>query len=408
MASGDPPWMKSLDGVDWASVDHAYGPASDVPEMIRTLAGGKEADAFEALETLSNTLNHQGSIYPATAPALPFLIEALRAPGPGTRVRLGLLSLVGGIAEGGVQWIDEKESGGLSVPELVAAVWRGSDVYASLLAQDPDPDVRMHAAHVLGLLASLGPTRQPPGITIDHGRVLSGLFSRLAEERDPLTLSSSVFALGSAIPHDPRIRPVLRHVLGRTGKEEAPRVAAALALVEADGERHEEETAAALLIEAMSRGAATDLLFQPRTGGSKEDIRYLPWFVGKLRFRLCRALCDWSAADDGRMSRVLPALLVGVRAAGEYTAESDIGPVLHWLWPGRTIRFEKKSDGKMERVLPPPVTSGELKGLKRTVVEACYENASIWNPRNGNVSLTFMRVGLPDSRAELGRLLGKG
>jgi hypothetical protein len=106
------------------------------------------------------------------------------------------------------------------------------------------------------------------------------------------------------------------------------------------------------------------------------------------------------------MARVLPALLVGIRLANGYTAESDIGPVLSWLWPGRDIRLTLNANRRLERELPPPVTAGELTGLRRTVVEACHSNPRLWEPRVGNTDLAFMRVGLPKLRTELGALLG--
>ena len=107
------------------------------------------------------------------------------------------------------------------------------------------------------------------------------------------------------------------------------------------------------------------------------------------------------------MSLVLSALLVGVRAANGYTAEADIGPVLQWLWPGRDIQSKPGKDGKWERELPLAVTAGELTRMQRAVVEECYANPGVWDPPVGNTDLAFMRVGLPTSRMELGKLLGK-
>ena len=46
---------------------------------------------------------------------------------------------------------------------MIAAVGRGAELYARLLGNDPDADVRMHAAHVLGVLAGPGPAFAPAG-----------------------------------------------------------------------------------------------------------------------------------------------------------------------------------------------------------------------------------------------------
>jgi len=64
-------------------------------------------------------------------------------------------------------------------------------------------------------------------------------------------------------------------------------------------------------------------------------------------------------------------------------------------------------DGKWEQDLPPPITSADLTGIRRLVVEACHANAQIWEPQIGNTSLAFKRVGLPETWQELGKLLRK-
>jgi hypothetical protein len=78
-------------------IGHAYGPASDVPGHLRTIARAKTAEALTALGELANNLNHQGSIYPVTGPAVSFVIEVLRTTQAGPRVRAGLLRLLTGM-----------------------------------------------------------------------------------------------------------------------------------------------------------------------------------------------------------------------------------------------------------------------------------------------------------------------
>ena len=76
-------WIAAVGAIDWRKIEHAYGPAADVPELIRTVVQGAGTDALQAIGELANNLNHQGSIYPATSPAVPVLIEALRRLRPG-------------------------------------------------------------------------------------------------------------------------------------------------------------------------------------------------------------------------------------------------------------------------------------------------------------------------------------
>ncbi|MEV6104388.1 hypothetical protein AB0M28_06665, partial [Streptomyces sp. NPDC051940] len=68
--------VQALDGLDerpWAELTHAYGAADDVPDQLRALAGDDEEEQEEALEELWSSILHQGSVYPATAEAVPFL-----------------------------------------------------------------------------------------------------------------------------------------------------------------------------------------------------------------------------------------------------------------------------------------------------------------------------------------------
>ncbi|MFI6493946.1 hypothetical protein [Streptomyces sp. NPDC050564] len=77
--------MKSpaeLDDVQWHALTHAYGSAEDVPELIRALYQDDEETAGEAIHELYGNIHHQGTVYPASAPAVPFLAHAVRhAPG---------------------------------------------------------------------------------------------------------------------------------------------------------------------------------------------------------------------------------------------------------------------------------------------------------------------------------------
>ena len=65
--------LADLDETDWAAVRHAYGPAIDTPNELRLLHSDDAGVRADALARLSNSLCHQGSVYPASAVAVPFL-----------------------------------------------------------------------------------------------------------------------------------------------------------------------------------------------------------------------------------------------------------------------------------------------------------------------------------------------
>ncbi|MFI6079653.1 hypothetical protein ACIBBB_01390 [Streptomyces sp. NPDC051217] len=84
-----------LDAQPWAEREHAYGGAEDVPDQLRALASDDPEQAEEALYELYGNIVHQGSVYEATAYAVPYLAR-LAAAG----IRPGdLLPLLGCIAE---------------------------------------------------------------------------------------------------------------------------------------------------------------------------------------------------------------------------------------------------------------------------------------------------------------------
>jgi hypothetical protein len=77
---------------DWTLLNHAYGNASDIPYLLRTLSPDPSADVWEGLWS---RVCHQGTIYSASFPVLPFLLEAaVQWPAPS---RVSPLSLAGSI-----------------------------------------------------------------------------------------------------------------------------------------------------------------------------------------------------------------------------------------------------------------------------------------------------------------------
>jgi hypothetical protein len=66
--------LENLEEVDWAALNHAYGSAVDVPDLIRAYANGQDDH-----DLLYGRLCHQGTVYSATAAAVPFFLELLEA-----------------------------------------------------------------------------------------------------------------------------------------------------------------------------------------------------------------------------------------------------------------------------------------------------------------------------------------
>ncbi|WP_129841083.1 hypothetical protein [Streptomyces sp. RFCAC02] len=85
-----------LHDVPWHTLTHAYGPADDVPELLGALYDEDGAAADEAIHELFGTIHHQGTVYSASAPAVPFLAHAARhVPDRADRVLMLIAALAG-------------------------------------------------------------------------------------------------------------------------------------------------------------------------------------------------------------------------------------------------------------------------------------------------------------------------
>ncbi|GAA2325483.1 hypothetical protein OKJ48_00490 [Streptomyces kunmingensis] len=126
-----------LDGLDarpWSALSHAYGTAEDIPDALRALTGADVEAADEALSGLYGSVLHQGTVYTASAEAVPFLAGIAVA---GHRTA-DVLALLGGMAE-------SEDEYGVAPGAVRAAVAEQLPLLLPLLAC-PDPEVRRTAA----------------------------------------------------------------------------------------------------------------------------------------------------------------------------------------------------------------------------------------------------------------------
>ncbi|ROQ82815.1 PBS lyase [Streptomyces sp. NBC_01260] len=184
-----------IDEVDWASMEHAYGPADDVPGLLQGLASADPAEREGALDGMYGAVHHQGDVYACTLACIPFLFELVVDPAvPDRGGIVELLTSIGGIDldEDDEDEIDEDEiEGAANYAMAAAAVTAGAGVFFALMADD-DAGVRVSAPLALATL---------------HGhpaRVLTLLRDRLAVEPDEEVRLALVEAAGRvALRHRP-------------------------------------------------------------------------------------------------------------------------------------------------------------------------------------------------------------
>jgi HEAT repeat protein len=166
--------FEGLDDIDWASLEHAYGTAEEIPPLLRALGSPHTEERRNALDRFYSAVHHQGSVYPSTAASLPFLFELAadattpdRAAVVALLVSIGRESLEGGFEDDGTE-IEYYPPMGCA---QAVTFLRERGVEFAELARDSDPDVRLAAIGGLGLFLD------------DADRAAAVLRERLAAER---------------------------------------------------------------------------------------------------------------------------------------------------------------------------------------------------------------------------------
>lgn len=184
------PAFEGLDAIDWASLSHAYGSAHDVPAMIRGLASTDDDRRLGALDAMYRGIFHQGSVYPSTVAAIPFLVEILRHDG--VRHRESVLDLLAHLAVGdpiecAVSGFDPATESDPTRRRCHAAVDAGASIVLELL-EDDDVRVRASAAFVLAWC---------PG---DREETIPALVERAEPAEHPAVQASAILALSHVDP----------------------------------------------------------------------------------------------------------------------------------------------------------------------------------------------------------------
>jgi hypothetical protein len=81
--------LSGLESVAWADLEHAYGPATDVPRLLRALLQDEQRES--AMYELWGNVFHQGTVYQASPQVIPFLLELLCDGPPDAALRQFIL-----------------------------------------------------------------------------------------------------------------------------------------------------------------------------------------------------------------------------------------------------------------------------------------------------------------------------
>jgi hypothetical protein len=133
----------------WATLAHAYGNASDVPQWLNVLASGEADERAEVWHEIWSALCHQGSAYPASYAAVPYLVELAAQTDPEDPFRVECLTFVGHVAMSPDADV---------VPEDLQADYAAALVRAeplAIAALDARPDDESTVVYLLQTVAAL-------------------------------------------------------------------------------------------------------------------------------------------------------------------------------------------------------------------------------------------------------------
>ena len=344
--------LETLNSIPWNELEHAYGEADEIPDLIRDLASPEPEIYERALGRLWITVIHQGTVFSSTAYVVPFFCELLQAPD--VQNKTDLLFYLAHIAHGSSYHnanIREKEH--RETPEMQQQIaeelrWvqatkdAVSDGYATYLQvlQSSDPKLRAYAAYTLSCCQS-------------HAvEVASAMKQHLSREEAPLARASLLLSLGLLLPNDEKTAHFFTRVLQEA---EAPliQIAAAMGCAFAMKEQTGQEVLNVLI---QGYELAPEM---------KEQFSELPFADVDLDASISDAL---RCIGLSIASLVTPTLMRAVKHSNAHNGLTLVPNLLYFALEG----------GKITRNM----TIFDLTDLQRDALTAIYETEAIWQIGN--------------------------
>lgn len=381
--------LERLQTVDWNALTHAYGAAADVPDLLRALADPDRQVRKDAYWELYGNIFHQGTRYPATAPAVPFLLELLGDPATPDRHEILLLvtHLVTGqfsVAADPVMYAGESDArgGDDEYPGILRDVYRaaeaGLSLFVDLVQHAETAAVRGAAAFLLACLWT------------HAGTIVPVLRRQLGRETSAAGRASLAFALGrlqgAGGPEPELVR------LHTSDPAPVVRLLAAVGLARAAGPEVSPavvDTLIAAVEDPDSVPGYDDLPCGERdlAGDIGYVLRTLPPALGRRALpALCAAL---GRAEDFGTAGLVEAMLAfafGEPRAVPEDRDEDADP-------------DEDDEGGAPTIDPTALTDDQ-----RRVLTVMAETHELWTI--GNLFFVLRSYGVPTRREELAALLG--
>lgn len=378
------------------------------------------------MSDLYDALCHQMcTVYPATAKAVPFLIELLGQETIRCRGRilqfLADAAFAGSVLQDADAGGDRKDGEGGDESEEIreeaveamrltsVAVWAGWEAYIAMLSDD-DPRIRVIAPYLLGTLASQPLPSSVPSTTRET--IEQRLREQYEEEPSELVRASIVFGL-TCMAKDSDF--VIEWLEARIEDADAPlpiQLSAAICLASCQTELS--DSVLNILLAALENPQRTNACFQ----GTELENRHHPigramlqadgksvddpsgeespgedfnfpwperWSSTWTTFRILHLL---SRANPKSLDRIVSAVAPYLKEANPYTCDSIVPPIVRLVF---------------EHPLTPEVQPETLSPPQLAVLRCLYDNVRLWATNQGHSM--YAQIGLGERRDTWSRLL---
>jgi hypothetical protein len=374
--------LNGLHDIDWASLQHAYGDASDTPRHIERLLAASRRTRTNALRALSHSVYHQSGGYSASPHALRFVVELLAVPDIDQKSGLLRLACHLGIVVGPRPFI----ATGYTDPVPWLERWFGSDQSTSLawfvecrrifeaatgllvgLLEDGSAAVRAQSAFAVAWL----PARRD--------EIVPALEARFGVERNAKVRAAILIALGLLSQSmNEADRERLRDWLSTRRRSPADTVVGAGQAI-----------AALYLSDDMPEPALDAALGEIIV--SEPDLYPFPWFGGNLSKLAVDVYAARARAREWPVAASFLAMFL--RVLDGRSGSDELAPRL------ACALVESSFDSKRTADAP-------LSAPQRSALEAILRAATVFGRPGRSIEETLGAHALPQDVASLARLVG--
>lgn len=367
--------LEGLDSIQWSALNHAYGSADDVPDLIRSLLQPDDDTRDRTLYALYSNIWHQGTVYQATPYAVPFLIELLSSPTV-TR-KYDILIYLSHLAQGNT-YLDNPQDNYLFVDNrdldifhqqletelnyvrrTYIAVRDGIEAYFQLmLNKHEDLQTRMAVPYLLS------------NFTEFQTMIVPRLLRLLPTEQHRLMRASIIMTL-RYLQHGQNTFDHLEPYLA-PDEDLIVQIATAMAISEISGAKTPFHVID-LLVDVLQHSTVVD-----------EEYEQLTWSEGDIISDICKTLMH---IGYERLRPLIPQIVKSLRRVDFYSAIECVDALLFIVFDGK----------------PLPDNTAYLSRHQRLVLETILESPTIWNIKlndgqtmlNGNISNMMRAYNLP-------------